>query len=79
LAIAPSLAVVFAWDESQHLFSIDLNSGNRRIVADTATGMGVPLASLDHLAFGEDLLYGTQGESLLALDPVEGHRVVIAK
>jgi hypothetical protein len=34
---------------------------------------------LDHLAFGEDLLYGTQGESLLALDPVEGHRVVIAK
>jgi hypothetical protein len=79
LAIAPSLAVVFAWDKSKHLFSIELETGNRRIVADTATGMGVPLASLDHLAFGDDLLYGTQGESLLALDPVEGHRVVIAK
>jgi hypothetical protein len=34
---------------------------------------------LEHLAFGDDLLYATQGESLLAIDPVEGHRVVIAK
>jgi hypothetical protein len=50
-----------------------------RIVADTASGMGVALASLDHLAFGDELLYGTQGASLLALDPIEGHRVVIAK
>ena len=79
LAISPSLGVVFAWDKSKHLFSIDLANGNRRIVADTATGMGVPLASLEHLAFGDDLLYGTQGESVLALDPIEGHRVVIAK
>jgi hypothetical protein len=79
LAIAPSLGVVLAWDKSQHLFSIDLRTGNRRIVADTAIGIGVPLASLEHLAFGDDLLYATQGESLLAIDPVEGHRVVIAK
>jgi hypothetical protein len=80
LATAASLGAVFAWDKTaKHLLSVDLATGNRRIVADSTTGMGVPLPSLDHLAFGQDLLYAEQGMSLLAFDPIEGHRVVVSK
>jgi hypothetical protein len=80
LAVAPAMGLVFAWDKTgKHLLAIDLASGNRRLVADTMTGMGVSLPSLDHLAFAQELLYAEQGGSVLAFDPIEGHRVVVSK
>jgi hypothetical protein len=80
LAVAPSLGLVLAWDKTaKHLVGVELATGNRRIVADGTTGMGVSLPSLDRLAFGQDLLYAEQGASVLAIDPLEGHRVVISK
>jgi hypothetical protein len=80
LAVAPALGAVFAWDKTaKHLLAIDLATGNRRLVADGTTGMGVSLPSLDHLAFRQELLYAEQGGSVLAFDPVEGHRVVVSK
>jgi hypothetical protein len=80
LAIAPSAGVVFAWDRvGKRIMAVELASGNRRLVADAMTGGGASLAGLEHLAFGSELLYGNGGGALLAIDPVEGHRVVVSK
>jgi hypothetical protein len=80
LALGSPLGAVFAWDKTaKHLVAIELATGNRKIVLDAMTGMGVTVTSLDKLAFGGDLLYAEQGLSVLAIDPVEGHRVVVSK
>jgi hypothetical protein len=80
LAMAPSAGVVFAWDRvAKRIMAVDLGSGNRRLVADATTGVGATLTTIDHVTFGSELLYGIGSGVLLAIDPVEGHRVAVSK
>jgi hypothetical protein len=80
LAVAPALGVVLAWDKTaKHLVAVELTTGNRRILADATTGGGVALPGLEALSFGRELLYARGGGGLLAIDPVEGHRVFVSR
>jgi hypothetical protein len=80
LAVAPAAGVVFAWDRvAKRIMAVDLASGNRRLLADATTGVGASLAAIESLAFGSELLFANGGGALLAIDPVEGHRVVVSK
>ncbi|HVR61072.1 MAG TPA: hypothetical protein VMU50_04190 [Polyangia bacterium] len=81
LAIAPAAGLVFAWDQmTKRLVAVELATGNRRVLADATTGMGAALpATIEHLAFGHDLLYARANGVMLAVDPLEGHRVVVSR
>ena len=80
LAVAAAAGTVFAWDKTaKHIVAVDLGSGNRRVLADETTGSGTALAPVESMAFGRDLLYVRGGSRLLAIDPIEGHRVVVSK
>jgi hypothetical protein len=80
LAVAAAAGTVFAWDKTaKHIVAVDLGSGNRRVLADETMGSGTALAPVESMAFGRDLLYVRGGGRLLAIDPIEGHRVVVSK
>jgi hypothetical protein len=75
-AVAPALGVVFVWDKSgKKLVSVDLATGARRDLA----GTGAELTGVDRMAFGRDLLFVRANGGLLAVDPIEGNRVVVSK
>jgi hypothetical protein len=79
-AVAPALGVVFVWDKSaKKILSVDLATGARRVLADAATGTGAEITGVDRMAFGRDLLFVRASGGLLAVDPVEGNRVVVSK
>jgi hypothetical protein len=79
-AVAPSLGVVIVWDKSgKKLVSVDLSTGARRVLADATTGSGAELTGVDRMAFGRDLLFVRASGGLLAVDPIDGNRVVVSK
>ena len=79
-AVAPALGAVFVWDKtSKRIMAVDLSSGARRVLADATTGTGVTLTGVDRMSFGRDLLFVRATNGLLAVDPVEGNRVVISR
>jgi hypothetical protein len=79
-AVAPSLGAVFVWDKAQkRIVAVDLSTGARRVLADATTGAGAAITGVDRMAFGRDLLFVRGSGGLLAVDPVDGNRVVISK